>query len=146
MHEFEEQIRELLGGLHGVVIERGPSFLLIRIPEAVCGEVRNRVRRHLGNEVRYFTPVLRELRSQLRQILTDEIIVRFRQEISADVAGKIASAHDVILERPSRYVPNGYIVRVPLALDLRPLDAANDLDKEEGVEFACPQFVSEVRR
>jgi hypothetical protein len=105
------------------------------------------LRQLLGDgAIEFFKPVLRDPDSELQQIVTDEISVRFKQVPSARALKAVEKKYGVRIERQNEFVPSQFIVRTahPEALDT--LEVASLLDEAEEVEFAAPNFISEHRR
>ncbi len=140
------QVRKALEALEGGTVEEGPGVLFVRLPESLTDVLRDRILQQLGGDMRFFTQVLVDVQSRLQQILTDEIIVRFRTDVPTEEARRIAAAHGVVLEAESKYVANEYRARVLDPVELGPLLSADALDKDRAVDFSCPQFISEIRR
>lgn len=91
-------------------------------------------------------PVLRDEESQLLQVLTDEITVRFKPTLAAKARKQMAKKYGLTIARKNEFVPNQFIVKVPRSMGLETLTVANELDAADEVEFAAPNFVSEYRR
>ena len=90
-------------------------------------------------------PLLRDEDSQLLQVLTDEITVRFKPTIAAKERKQIEKKYGLTIVRKNEFVPNQFVVKVPRPGGLDTLKVANELDAADGVEFAAPNFVSEYR-
>jgi len=91
-------------------------------------------------------PVLRDEESQLLQVLTDEITVRFKPALAAKERKQLEKKYGLTSARKNEFVPNQYVVKVPRSRGLETLNVANELDAADEVEFAAPNFVSEYRR
>lgn len=96
--------------------------------------------------IEFVTPVLRDSESQLRQILTDEITVRFKSVLPPERLKKVEEKYGVTVVRQNEFVPTQFIVKVRQPTGLRTLEVASQLDAADEVEFAAPNFVSEFRR
>ena len=93
------------------------------------------------------SPLLRDLRSDLGEIMTDEITVRLRPGAEVDRRLQaLLRRTDLVLARRNEFVPNQFVVRVDHPLGLEVLELAVSLDTRPDVEFATPNFVSEVSR
>jgi hypothetical protein len=91
-------------------------------------------------------PVLRDPDSQMNQIVTDEISVRFTQVPSAQQLKNVEREYGVTVARQNEFVPNQFILKTEQPNGLDTLEIASKLDKADGVEFATPNFISEYRR
>lgn len=96
--------------------------------------------------VEFVTPVLRDEESQLQQILTDEITVRFKAVLNTKQLQEVEEKYGVTIVRQNEFVPRQFVVKVPQTRGLRTLDVASQLDAADAVEFATPNFISEYRR
>ena len=92
------------------------------------------------------SPVLRDEESQLLQVLTDEITVRFKSTLAAKERRQMEKKYGLTMARKNEFVPNQFVVKVPQSKGLDTLKVANELDAADEVEFAAPNFVSEYRR
>ena len=90
--------------------------------------------------------VLRDEDSQLLQVLTDEITVRFKPTLAAKERKQVEKKYGLTAARKNEFVPNQFVVKVPRSKGLDTLTVANELDAADEVEFAAPNFVSEYRR
>ncbi|MBI3976300.1 MAG: hypothetical protein HY334_07905 [Armatimonadetes bacterium] len=97
--------------------------------------------------VEFTAPVLRDKASRLRQIPTDEIVIRFHPgEPTASRLRSIQKRYGVTVARQNTFVPHQYVVKVDRPSGLRTLEVAKEIDASEDVEFAAPNFLSEVGR
>jgi hypothetical protein len=92
--------------------------------------------------VEFVTPVLREMDSQLLQVLTDEITIRFKAEPSASCLHDIEQKYAVSVARQNEFVPDQFIMKVVRPFGLRTLEVARDLADVSEVRFATPNFIS----
>jgi hypothetical protein len=83
--------------------------------------------------------------SQLVQILTDEITVRFKSKPSASRLQAIEQQYAVSVARQNEFVPAQFIVKVRRPFGLRTLEVASELDTVEEVSFATPNFISQYQ-
>ncbi len=110
-------------------------------------QAENRLRKWLDDGiVEFVTPVLRDADSQLLQILTDEITVRFESVLPLKRLKAMEQKYGVTVARQNEFVPNQFIVKVTQPEGLRTLEVASQLDAADEVEFATPNFISEHRR
>jgi hypothetical protein len=97
-------------------------------------------------KVEFVTPVLRDMESQLNQILTDEITVRLKSEVSPERLRRLGEKYGVTVVRQNEFVPNQFIVKVAEPSGMHTLEVASQLDAADEVLFASPNFISEFRR
>ena len=99
-----------------------------------------------AGDVEFFTPVLRDEESQLHQILTDEISVRFKKPLPSKALKAVEKKYGVKIARRNEFVPNQFVVKAAQPTGLRTLEVASQLDSADEVEFATPNFISEHKR
>ena len=97
--------------------------------------------------VEFATPVMLDSQSGLRQVLTDEIVVRLKpgqpqQRTLATLKGE----HGVKIGKRNEFERTQYIVKVPHASGTRTLDVARSLDQRADIEFASPNFLTDIKR
>lgn len=93
-------------------------------------------------------PVLKEERSGLRLVATEQITVRFTPRASAKQRNRVLADCELAILAPSPFLARQYLV-VPVSLKsgYRTLDLANQLSGfEDLVEFATPNFLTEFRK
>jgi len=96
--------------------------------------------------IEFFTPVLLDEKSQLHQILTDEISVRFKKVPPSTRLKAVEKKYGVRIARQNEFVPSQFILKTEQPSGLNTLKVASELDAEDEVEFAAPNFISEHRR
>jgi hypothetical protein len=94
--------------------------------------------------VEFVTPVMLDPSSQLRQILTDEITVRFKRP--GPPPERLQHDYGLTVARRNEFVPNQYVLRLERPRGLKTLEVAKALDAADDVEFASPNYISEHRR
>ncbi len=102
---------------------------------------------HSAGRLRFATPLLREPVSGLRQILTDEITVRWKQ--AGDMAARLEALRrefGLALVRRSTFVERQCVVRLEKAFGLATLEAAQAVDGKPEIDFAAANFISEAGR
>jgi hypothetical protein len=99
-----------------------------------------------AGRIEFCQPVLRDVKSQLQQIPTDEISVRFKQVPSGRELRTVERKYGVKVDRQNEFVPNQFVVKAPATPDLKLLEVASKLDAEDDVEFATPNFLAEFDR
>lgn len=108
---------------------------------------RNALSTRAMTNVRRTLPVYVEEESQLRVIVTREITVRFRANVTQSRRLKILKSLDLTIRTTNEFNPRQYVV-VP-ASDVDESDTirvANRLSESREVEYAAPNFVSENRK
>ena len=91
-------------------------------------------------------PVWRDEESQLLQVLTDEVTVRFKRALPKKEREQVEKKFGFTIARQNEFVPNQFVVKVPISRGGDALKVANELDADDEVEFAAPNFVTEHRR
>jgi hypothetical protein len=146
--ETKERVREELMVLGDVTPVESQRLLIVRLPDAakraaVMAKLKEWEQQGV---IEFVTPVLRDPDSRLAQILTDEIIVRFKPDLPPEARETVERKYGVTIARQNEFVPNQYVVKVPEAKGLKTLEVASQLDSETEVEFAAPNFISQHRR
>lgn len=122
-------------------------FIIDFTDEAKRAEAADKLQELLSKGlIEFFTPVLLDEQSQLRQILTDEINVRFKQVPPSRQLKAVEKKYGVKVARQNEFAPNQFIVKTSQPSGLNTLKIASEIDAEEEVEFAAPNFISEHRR
>ena len=97
--------------------------------------------------VEFATPVMIDSASGLRQVLTDEIVVRLKSgHAQQRTLATLKGEHGVKIGRRNEFEPTQYIVKVPQASGTRTLDVARSLDQRADIEFASPNFLTNIKR
>jgi hypothetical protein len=95
----------------------------------------------------FVTPVLREPESRTRQILTDEITVRFHErDLPTAKVKALLKKFGATLHLRNEFVPNQVLAKVIGTSGLKTLEVASAMDSADEVDFAAPNFVSEIKR
>jgi hypothetical protein len=94
--------------------------------------------------LQFVTPVFLDKRSGLKQILTDEITVRVKHREMKSSIHRLAGSLGAKTE--SATDAREVLVKVPRAFGTEALMICDALDKLEQVQFAAPNFISEVSR
>ena len=123
-------------------------LLIVEFPDAARRAAALRQLNRWTDEglVEFVTPVLRDAESQLRQILTDEITVRFKSTLPSQQLAAVEQEYGVTVARQNEFVPTQFIFKVSQPKGLDTLDIASRLDAADDVEFATPNFISEYQR
>jgi hypothetical protein len=132
-------------------VEAIPAHRLLLLHPA-RGLDRDALDRHLASLhsrglIEFATPVLRDPDSQLCQIVTDEITVRFRSPtLPRRFLDELSRRCGVRVARRNEFVPNQVVLKVDEPLGRQPLKIAADIDAADEVEFAAPNFISQIKR
>jgi hypothetical protein len=132
----------------GTVEEQPPRRLLIfqRAPGVSSREVNALVAwlEHRG-AIDFASAVYRDLESGLRQVLTDEIVLRFKPGTAQRHAlTTLCAEYGVTVCARNASEPAQYVVKVSDASGTNTLDVAHLLARCEQVEFARPNFLTEL--
>ncbi|HKO59851.1 MAG TPA: hypothetical protein VJV03_01710 [Pyrinomonadaceae bacterium] len=144
----KEELRHALTGF-GTVKEIEPQKLfLVQLRsssnrEEVLDQVESFIERGVVEAV---VPVWRDEESQLLQVLTDEVTVRFKRPLPKKEREQVEKRFGFTIARQNEFVPNQFVVKVPASRGVDALKVANELDADDEIEFAAPNFVSEHRR
>src|SRR4051812_7521875 len=97
--------------------------------------------------VEFATPVLRDSASGIRQVLTDEIVLRLKSDRDQKrTLATLKGQHGLKDEQRNEFEPKQYIVKVKNPSGTHTLDVARCLDQRADVEFASPNFLTTVKR
>ena len=97
--------------------------------------------------VEFATPVMLDSTSGLRQVLTDEIVVRLKSGYASQrTLATLKGEHGLKIGRRNEFEPAQYIVKVLQASGTRTIDIARSLDQRADVEFASPNFLTDIKR
>ena len=96
--------------------------------------------------IEFVTPVLIDLESKTRQVLTDEIVIQLKPGRTQRALAALTAKHGVSIGKQSEFEPSQFIVTVPKPTGMQTLDVARLLDKSADVEFASPNFLAEFKR
>jgi len=122
-----------------IVVRRGRGVASTKLTSAL-DDLRKQ------NVIEFVTPVLRDPESGTRQVLTDEIVLRLKPGRSKRALDALKAAHGIEVERRNEYEPSQYIVKVANPSGTQTLDVARSLDESDDVEFASPNFLTEIKR
>jgi hypothetical protein len=100
---------------------------------------------HVGL-VEFVTPVLLDPESNTRQVLTDEIVLRLKPGRAERALAALKAEHGIEIGKRNKFEPSQYIVRVPKPSGTQTLDVARSLDRSDDVEFASPNFLTQIKR
>ncbi len=144
----KEEVRAALSLLGKVREVEAQKLFIVQLPEASEKESALRQLQPLVDNglIESVVPVLRDEESQLLQVLTDEVTVRFKRALPKKERAQVEKKFGFTIARQNEFVPNQYVVKVPTSAGVDALKVANELDAADEVEFAAPNFVSEHRR
>ena len=96
--------------------------------------------------VEFATPVLRDADSGLRMVLTDEIVLRLKVgHATRRTLAALKAEHGLTIGRRNEFEPQQYIVKVPQTSGTCTMDVARSLDRRDDVEFASPNFLTDIK-
>jgi hypothetical protein len=96
--------------------------------------------------IEFATPVLCDPRSNTRQVLTDEIVLRLKPGGTNRALAALKAEHGVTISKRNEFEPTQYIVKVPNTSGTQTLDVARALHERDDVEFASPNFLTGIKR
>lgn len=104
-----------------------------------------RLKQSMGEgSLEFATPVLRDPDTNLHQILTDEITVRFKKPaVAKKQLRSLEQRFGVKVARQNEFVPNQFTMKLDRPKGLDTLRVASRLDAEDEIEFASPNFLSD---
>lgn len=144
----DRSVREVLDRL-GTVEEHLSSqiFILHRSPDVSASTLATDIETlKRANKIAFATPVLRDPESGTRQVLTDEITLRLKPGSASRALKALQAEHGVIVGKRNEFEPTQYIVKVPDTTGTRTLEVARSLDERDDVEFASPNFLTDIKR
>lgn len=122
-----------------VVLQQAPGVARATV-QAVLDELQR------AKLIEFVTPVLVDRQSNARQVLTDEIVLRLKPGRSQRTLAVLTAEHGVRIGRRNEFEPSQYIVKVLNPSGTQTLDVARSLDRSDDVEFASPNFLTEIKR
>ncbi len=144
-----DSVRARLDALGKTEDQRLSRILILHRAPAVTRRAVDVVVNELQDEklIEFATPVMVDAASGLRQVLTDEIVVRLKSSHAQQrTLATLKGEHGVKIGRRNEFEPTQYIVKVPQASGTRTLDVAHSLDQRADVEFASPNFLTDIKR
>lgn len=96
------------------------------------------------DRVELVAPVYREPQSGLRMVVTDEITVRFKSDVSDEAINRLNKETGVEILKKDRFAPNQYILKVKDPKETFAI--ANKYHQSNLTEFAEPNFFSEIEK
>jgi hypothetical protein len=143
----EGRVRDYLAELSDVTSLASQRLLLATFPEDVPDAVVKQLQQWSEEGfVELVAPVFRDPDSQLVQIPTDEITVRFKAGLSSDKREHLEKKHKVSVARQNEFIPNQYVVKLPKDETRDIVHVAEKMNAEQEVEFATPNYISQYRR
>lgn len=111
------------------------------LPRDEIVKLARKIRNESNGLIRQAGLVATPGRAEAPFIVTDELIVKFKDNFSAAQARAFAESNGVEFVRPVRFVKNQFIFKVTEASRLDALDMANRFHQNNETEFAHPNFV-----
>jgi len=144
----KEELRKALGSFGTVKdVEQQHLFMVQLRSSSDKQNVLEKVQSFIDSgAAEAIVPVWRDEESQLLQVLTDEVTVRFKRVLPKKEREQVEKKFGFTIARQNEFVPNQFVVKVPISRGVDVLKVANELDADDDVEFAAPNFVSEHRR
>lgn len=96
------------------------------------------------DDVEFVVPVYREPKSGLRMVVTDEITVRFKSDVSNENIDRLNKENGVEIVEKDRFVHNQYTLKVKDPKETFAI--ANKYHESDLTEFAEPNFSSEIKK
>ncbi len=120
-----------------------------------CKQARNRVL-HLRDkaraqfkkekDVRFAGRVLRDDGQGSPVVYTENLFVKFRDELSEDECEKLLKKHDLGVKKKLKYAANAYFTSAPEGTGLRIFQIAQDVLDEKEVELCHPELIRKASR
>ena len=144
----KEELREALSSFGTVKEVEQQQLFMVQLrsssdKEKVLDQVQSLIDKGAAEAI---VPVWRDEESQLLQVLTDEVTVRFKHPLPKKDRAQVEKRFGFTIARQNEFVPNQFVVKVPVSRGEDVLKVANELDADDDVEFAAPNFVTEHRR
>lgn len=124
-------------GYHRVKVPAEARSQLARVVEKIGSELRQH-----GLRAKFAVPIRRG--EAPLQGLTNDLIVQFRGDVTRNDAEQIAEARGLSIERSVTYAGNAYILTRAGAPDYSILDVAEELMRDERVQFAEPDLIVQL--
>ena len=146
--DAEEAVDQALHGLGQVETSAAQRLIIVKFLDPQQTSDALQLLRHWLDQgmVEFVTPVLRDTDSQLIQVLTDEITIRFNAKPSASCLHDLEQKYGVSVARQNEFVPDQFIIKVVRPFGLRTLEVAHELASVADVRFATPNFISRHQR
>jgi hypothetical protein len=144
-----EKVRERLATLGSMEDHPLSRILILHRARSVTRRAVDTALKALQDEklVDFATPVLRDSESGTRKVLTDEIVLRLKSgHAQQRTLAALKGEHGLKIGRRNEFEPAQYIVKVPRAWGTHTLDVARLLDRRADVEFASPNFLTDIKR
>ncbi len=115
-------------------------------PHGPAGAMATRPALAARSDVEYTTPVYREMTQDLELVPTDELIVRFKADVTPAQIAEFNAAHQVEVIKRSDWSEQEYKLRLirPAGRDV--IDVANAYHESGLCEWAEPNFLTEIRK
>ena len=144
-----EKVRERLAALGSTEDQPLSRILIVHRAPSVTRRALDTALDALKEEklVEFATPVLLDSASGTRQVLTDEIVLRLKSSHSTQRTLAVLKAeHGLTIGRRNEFEPAQYIVKVRETSGTHTIDVARLLDQRADVEFASPNYLTDIKR
>jgi hypothetical protein len=143
----EKQVRQALAVCGDVEVYPAQRMVVVERPDG-SGDAIDRTLGELkaAKAIDFVTPVLVDQESGTRQVLTDEIVLRLKPGRTRRTLQTLGAAHGVTISRRNEFDPAQYVLKVAKPSGTDTLEIARSLDASEDVEFASPNFLTEIKR
>jgi hypothetical protein len=144
-----EKVRERLATLGRTENQPLSRILILHRAPSVTRRAVDTALKTLQDErlVEFATPVLRDSDSGTRMVLTDEIVLRLKSGRATErTLATLKAEHGLKIGRRNEFEPAQYIVKVPQTSGTHTIDVARSLDRRADVEFASPNFLTDIKR
>lgn len=99
-----------------------------------------------AGDIEFASSVVRDPHTGLRQVLTDEIVVRLKPGTARQTLATLKAEHGLTVCRRNEFEPTQFVVRVPDASGTGTLEVAKSIDERDDVEFAWPNFLTDIEQ
>jgi subtilisin family serine protease len=125
----------------------GVEVLELKAPHQ-DGALRDQAREILNQEtdIQFAGRVLVDPQSQQPVVYTENLFVKFHNQIEANTCEDVLRRYDLTIKRQLDYARNAYFVSAPANTGLAVFDLAERLLNEESVELCHPELVREFRQ
>ncbi|MGH1395845.1 MAG: S8 family serine peptidase [Trichormus sp.] len=125
----------------------GVEVLELKAPHQ-DGALRDQAREILNQEadIQFAGRVLVDPQSQQPVVYTENLFVKFHNQIEANTCEEVLRRYDLTIKRQLDYARNAYFVSAPANTGLAVFDLAERILNEESVELCHPELVREFRQ
>jgi hypothetical protein len=143
-----EHVRSSVAPYGSLEVHARSRILIVHRAASVPREALAATLRRLerAGDIEFASAVVRDPRTGLRQVLTDEIVVRLKPGTARQTLATLKAEHGLTVCRRNAYEPTQFVVRVPDASGMETLEVARSIDERDDVEYACPNFLTDIER